>query len=1156
MASLDFRLATLGRLCLSDANERVVANGGKHLILLAYLSRSSPRPIRREVLATLLWGEKDETRARQSLRQALLRLKRELGDCLRVSTDVVAVDSVELDSAAFEADIEAGRLKEAIERWRGDFLLEQEDVGSEDYRTWVEAERAGLRRRLFWALARLVDEATHRRSYQEALHYATLWSEWAPFDDQAQSRRLAMLQLCDRKPDMPQATVRQPSLVGRGPQLAALEALWSRTEEEGSVVVIEGEQGIGKTSLGREFLRRRGKQSTTLVVETVGRASDVEPLSSASRLLAGLRYANGLAGASDRALAALSSVVPTLRERFPRLPTESKYDLAAALHEVLAAICEETPVLILFDDAHAADVATQQLLRDLMQRVPARALLAVTAERGWFDAFGRGSDTSNVRVIKLQPLNRDETAELVSSMISLDAAAREQLARELAIETDGNPFYIAALVSSYADTGRLCADRNGTWRLKDDVRNADRLPAQVREVVRGRTAQLSRDACALLDVVAVLPEPVHAATLERVASRLDIDFKVALPELLAAGIIEIPNGVEAYRCSKRLFRTAVAEGVAPTLRARIEVAAKRPRRKHRLVRVAAAGLVVAACSAGAITLLDDDSTAIAGSSHRLAVVELQNETGQPDLDPVGRIAAEYLTQGIARAALVKVTPPVIAREVAARAGSQSQPSVTKSAALETDANLIVSGSYYKEGDSIRFQTRITDMRTGRVVFALQSVRTPINTPTSGIEPLLEKNLAALGPLVQRRLSASASLLSTPPSLAAYREFERGLDYIYLRRGGDALIHMQRAYAMDTTWLLPMMYVGSVYAGQVQFTLLDSLLTHFLIPRRARLTPYESASLDAMVARVEGDVPRYYAAARAGAAIAPNSSLATVDLPFAAINLNLPAEALEVLMAAGDSSESEDLPARWLAMSSALHMLGKYEQQLDIAKRLQRKLPTEFRAVFYQGRALAALGRMKELDEVLQRSYQLPVEPNWGPHGMRMQVAVSDELRAHGHPEKAREVLTNAVRFYSRAPAEVRRILKFRFDYAQALYRLGRLKEARAIFEDLLRQGKVIGASEIILRTHVAYVAAAQGDLRTVRETEEWLKLYRQPYSFGQATLYRAALQALLGNREEAVRLLQQNIAEGGTYEGNTHTIFEFNSLQGYPPYEEWLRPKG
>ncbi|MGH7527621.1 MAG: winged helix-turn-helix domain-containing protein, partial [Gemmatimonadales bacterium] len=71
-------LRTLGELRVEGA-ETTLSRRRKELALLAYLARQADRAVPRAELASLLWEERDDARARQSLRQALLELKRVLG---------------------------------------------------------------------------------------------------------------------------------------------------------------------------------------------------------------------------------------------------------------------------------------------------------------------------------------------------------------------------------------------------------------------------------------------------------------------------------------------------------------------------------------------------------------------------------------------------------------------------------------------------------------------------------------------------------------------------------------------------------------------------------------------------------------------------------------------------------------------------------------------------------------------------------------------------------------------------------------------------------------------------------------------------------------------------------------------------------------------
>src|SRR5688572_31692427 len=82
-------LRSFGGIELTRGETPVLPRLRKELVLLAYLARRSPRGVTRAELAALLWGHRDESRARHSLRQSLSELKAELGDPLEITPDTV-----------------------------------------------------------------------------------------------------------------------------------------------------------------------------------------------------------------------------------------------------------------------------------------------------------------------------------------------------------------------------------------------------------------------------------------------------------------------------------------------------------------------------------------------------------------------------------------------------------------------------------------------------------------------------------------------------------------------------------------------------------------------------------------------------------------------------------------------------------------------------------------------------------------------------------------------------------------------------------------------------------------------------------------------------------------------------------------------------------
>jgi len=100
----------------------------------------------REQLVALLWGDREEGQARGSLREALVKLHRFIGDPnpLQATRDTLALDPIviSIDAVEFVRLAKAGELERATELYGGELLegLNLPDGGFEDWRT-VERSR-------------------------------------------------------------------------------------------------------------------------------------------------------------------------------------------------------------------------------------------------------------------------------------------------------------------------------------------------------------------------------------------------------------------------------------------------------------------------------------------------------------------------------------------------------------------------------------------------------------------------------------------------------------------------------------------------------------------------------------------------------------------------------------------------------------------------------------------------------------------------------------------------------------------------------------------------------------------------------------------------------------------------------------------------------
>jgi DNA-binding SARP family transcriptional activator len=174
------RLELLGDLQIrSEDGSLAVISAKKAQALLAYLAVKPAQRVSREKIAALLWSSTGPDQARQSLRQTLSMLRKELtsivGDprALIDENDLLGVDEtiVSCDVADFESLAAGGNepaLTRAAELYRGDFL-DGFYLNEERFDQWVIAERDRLHRMALRVHAQLVEMQARRGAVDDAI---------------------------------------------------------------------------------------------------------------------------------------------------------------------------------------------------------------------------------------------------------------------------------------------------------------------------------------------------------------------------------------------------------------------------------------------------------------------------------------------------------------------------------------------------------------------------------------------------------------------------------------------------------------------------------------------------------------------------------------------------------------------------------------------------------------------------------------------------------------------------------------------------------------------------------------------------------------------------------------------------------------------------
>jgi DNA-binding CsgD family transcriptional regulator len=288
--------------------------------------------------------------------------------------------------------------------------------------------------------------------------------------------------------------------------LAAAFSAVSRTQH-GSVVLLAGEAGIGKTALVQAFCN--GLDGTRIL------AGACEPLETA------------------RPLGPFVDIAVQTRGALAEL-----VDAGAGPSAVLGALLDELrprkPAVVVLEDLHWADEATLDLLRLLARRVATVPALVVVTYR---DSELERDHSLRVALGELPPAS---VARLALEPLSL--AAVSELARPYGADPDvlhgltaGNPFYVTEALAAGGAT----------------------LPDSVRDAVLARAARLEPGARALLDAVAVAPPRTEVWLLEALAG----DDVVHLESCLASGMLLARDGAVAFR--HEIARVAVDAALPP-----------------------------------------------------------------------------------------------------------------------------------------------------------------------------------------------------------------------------------------------------------------------------------------------------------------------------------------------------------------------------------------------------------------------------------------------------------------------------------------------------------------------------------------------------------------------------------------------------------------
>lgn len=373
--------------------------------------------------------------------------------------------------------------------------------------------------------------------------------------------------------------------IGRDAPLRAMHDLAGGLRRRmGGIIWIEGEAGIGKSRLMREFRSsiagqdglvwsgscapQRANNAFSLFSDLLAQVFGLQPADTPdairSKIEDGIATWPADARRTRPYLEMLSGVRPggLEGERLSRLePEQLRHQTFVALRRLLKSLARQQPLVLLLDDLHWIDPISAELLIFIATMVTTDPILFVCAQRR------EGADLPNNRLVRLHSLMHGQTTHLVLNRLSPDdsqillgellpGARLPQTLQQLIINrSEGNPYFIEEFVRMFIEQGYV-RYADGSWQVTMTPEQIEApLPASLETLIRSRVDTLPADLKLVLQGAAIIGHEFEADLLEAIVDVPDVGL--ALERLASRLMLQATGDSNRWQFSHTIFAAVV-----------------------------------------------------------------------------------------------------------------------------------------------------------------------------------------------------------------------------------------------------------------------------------------------------------------------------------------------------------------------------------------------------------------------------------------------------------------------------------------------------------------------------------------------------------------------------------------------------------------------
>lgn len=608
----------------------------KHLALMTYLAVERRRYHDRERLVGLLWPNVSTKKGRHSIATAISFLRTVFGrGAFPTNRNAIRFTPVNLQ---LDLDrLEAGRVlgAEGEADLDVDGFLQTFDIhDAPEFGLWKEREHARRLPAIHAGLLTLIDHGRRRGSHDEIMQRAErllALDHLAEEGIRAKMEALALVgdrfsalrvfdewksQLADelgaepsmlvdgmasqlRKrgwepkepnpvPAVPAEQWRDRRFVGRKAEYRKLYETWEAVHQyRPQHFMIAGDSGVGKTTLAQRLVTAAGLEGASVSRVQCYQMEQRIPFGTIGGLVAGLLGRPGVAATAPEALAEVARIVPQVKDHFATLPPPKPSEgesarllFAEGVMDLLRAVMEERPLLLVVDDLHHADEASMAVLHLVMRRiVEGRFMVALTvrSDTDTGTAATRFAASTEVPLVRtgLEPMPAEECEELLTMMLESSSPPPPSERRAIVRASRGFPMVLELLAQDWALNGENCiglALRAITAELPNtQPGSADPLASLAHRML----PELGNAARQVLTLGAILGQRLNDLSVFSLIGLTLAQTMEGISELMARRIIrDVGNGLEfmnelvrahAYRTTPSPVRVLLHGSIADRL---------------------------------------------------------------------------------------------------------------------------------------------------------------------------------------------------------------------------------------------------------------------------------------------------------------------------------------------------------------------------------------------------------------------------------------------------------------------------------------------------------------------------------------------------------------------------------------------------------------